>query len=206
VANLDDLVVPLRVHAPGASLSLLKQAYREAARKFFQETRAWRETVSVTSGANPATYTLGPDPANAEAFDAMLVKRNNDTLRKATRSQFKARYATGSTPVAFRVGAADTLFLAPEPASSIASELAVIAALRPTRAAAELDDEVVDHFEEALLDGARWKLLMMPESWGNSSKGEYYRKNFQDAIDRYRGTAADDHQVGVIRKTRYGGY
>lgn len=208
MADLDDIINPLRVYAQGASRFQLRQAYLEAARKFFQETTAWREEMSVASAPSDGTFTLSPIPGDVEAFEATGVWYKNTALIKATRAQFQGRYSNGSMPKAFRVGASNTLHVAPAPreGEEAHERLTVIAALRPVRHASVIDDEALKRFEEPLLDGARWKLLAMPDTWGNSSTAEYYRKLFQEAIAYHTGLAADDGQVGVIRRVQYGGY
>lgn len=206
MANLSDLILPLRAHAPGASTALLKQAYREAAFKFFMDTTAWRDEVdTITVGANNGIYTLTPAPTGAEFFDVTRVWNDKTKLVKKTRSQMKERYDNGTTPSAFRVGAANTVYIAPAPDTDISADLTIYGVLRMTRSADVLDDEAADRFDEPLLNGARWKLLLQPQPWRDASLAEYYRKLFQDSIDIEQALAADDGQRGVRRKAAYGG-
>lgn len=207
MASLDDLVLPLRAHATGASLGLLKQAYLEAARKFFHESTAWRDEIgSITVGSSNAAYTLAPTQTDAEVFDATRVWHKDNRLVKKSRTQIQTRYSKGNSPAVFRIGAPNSLHIAPGPDEDVSSDLVVHGALRPTRTADVLDDEAADRFDEALLNGARWKILLMPQPWRDVSMAEYYRKLFQDSLDREHALAADDGQVGVDRTMRYGGY
>lgn len=207
MADLVDLIGNLMLAASSCPEPLAVARYRDAARKFFFDTRAWREEVDLAPYSGTAEYLLIA-PSEAELFDLTSVLRNGEPLDKVARNQMRVRVREGvtGTPRWFRFEAG-RLYLAPDPGEDISGALSVIAAVRPTRTATALDDARADEFGEIIEDGAIARLLSTPgQPWTDYEGGGVFWKRFSDEINRWQGLAADDGQRGVPRRTKYGGY
>jgi len=207
VANLSDIVEAFYSYVGDAPDELLANMYRRAARTFFTATRAWREPVAATVGADTATYLLAA-PAGAEVIDFTQMEAGDTRLQKMTLEQTRARtYQVLGNPTAVRLGAINEVILMPDPGSDISATLTFRAVLRPTLAAQVIPDSESARFAEALEYGTLQNLLRLPgQDWTDLKLSLYYGELFQMEIDRHVSQGADGNMVGVHRTVRYGGY
>jgi len=78
-------------------------------------------------------------------------------------------------------------------------------ALKPTRAATEIDDEMFELYGDALLDGVLQRLLMMKNTeWYDPNLASYYQNEFERAIDEAHGVSNKANTSRVV-STGYGG-
>ncbi|HSG97299.1 MAG TPA: hypothetical protein VLA11_04855 [Woeseiaceae bacterium] len=208
MAQISDLVEPLFVYSGSAPDELLITKYRDAARRFFRDTRAWRfDVVTITQAVgDTSTYDLTV-PTDSEAFDFNSPVYDELPIPKMTREQTKARKfpATGS-PGAIRLGAMNQVILSPDPGADASALLSIRAVLRPTRTADTLDDDLADQFAEFIEYGALETLLRMPkEDWTDLTLSAYYRGLFIEGVDTTRARASTGMMAGTRGTVRYGG-
>ena len=59
--------------------------------------------------------------------------------------------------------------------------------------------ELISRWAEAIMDGARSRLLILPQEWQNPTLSEHYRRKFIDAQSYARSLAVSGHQSGSVR-------
>lgn len=115
--------------------------------------------------------------------------------------------ATADKPAAYFQPDTTSIRVVATPTQPIAGGLEIHAALKPTRAATDAPDWLVEDHFEALCDGARAELMAVPaKSWSQPQLALYYRSLFDAAVSRaradaLRGGTRDDEAVG--RTTAY---
>jgi hypothetical protein len=210
VAQLSDVVKSLYIYAATAPEALLIAAYRQAARKFFSETFAWKADVVLADGATPAEYVITP-PTGAEVFDFSRCGYGTaiEGLEKRTFEQMASENPSGARrdPCSARIGGVNQLLISPAPAASVLSKLALRGICRPTRTAPEIPDDLVAKYHDDCIElGAMEIVTRVPaQPWSDIKMSAAYRASFQEKIDEHRSKAADDGMVGVARTVRYGG-
>jgi len=60
-------------------------------------------------------------------------------------------------------------------------------------------DEVVSRWGEVIADGARWRLLMMPQKWQNAELASYYNRQYRLGVASARQLSALGHAHGGSR-------
>lgn len=204
IADLARRVLPL---ADGAPEPLAAQFYLDAARDFFTRTRAWVDQELFLVRTQPrAGYALfEADLRDAELFDTWRVSYDGQPLAKLTFEQMEQRLTANPGRPRYHRISAGNLIIAPAPGPG--GELRGAFCLRPTRGAYALDDRIADEFGEIIEHGTLARLLNVPhKDWTDREAVGYYRALFTEAVDDWRSRAADDGQVGVPRRVRYGGY
>ena len=177
----------------------------DTAREFCRDALAWRETYTLAVDPNALLVWL-PLPTDA-SIRAVTACRWNDTVLTPTSEEqvhrAPSRPVTG-TPEVYVQASGQELKLLPRPASGT---LIVRAVLQPTLSAQELPDRLVDDWSEALINGAKARLLMVRDKpWSNARLAAPLYQAFLADKARAKSMAAEGHQVGVPRTVRYGGY
>lgn len=204
--QLNEVVEPLYVFVPGAPEDLLIRAWRQAARRFFLETRAWQCDPVVTDGATFAEYTLTSPYDDSEVIDlSVKPKLSGIELAKRTFEQSMDRgYSEGNLPKAFRMGAPGTMVLLPAPTSSVLSQLTQVrGVLQPTRDAASIDDSVERYFEFIEFGALEYVFRVPNQPWSDLTQSNGYRALFQEEIDKKMHVS---DMKDVPRTVQYGGY
>lgn len=210
-----DLHVAVRnvaVQAPEAPEPVVVQLYLDAAREFFERTRAWTDDDVLmfrdeyASRDNAGAFQLEPGTGR-EVIDARFMRFDDRPLEKQTTVQIRRRADRTGSPRFYRIArGAGLLHIAPDPgddSDKISGEFVLL----PSRDAQQLDDELVATYGEAIELGALYRLLRQPhQDWTNYDAAKMFGTEFHEKVASWRRRATDDGMEGVVRKTRYGGY
>lgn len=198
----------ISIHAAEVPAAIAEAVLVEAAREFCRQTRAARaDHAPITTTPGTRGYTLTA-PANTELLDVISAKgTGSEPLIKTTprllqRDDIDWETASGA-PTHYWLEA-NTLNLWPTPtgAGPVAARMAVMPAL----AATVVPDELARHYETALRHGTLARLLGMPRKpWTDRGESKFHEAMFLNEIAMATHKAANEHQVGVVRKTGYGG-
>lgn len=208
MAAIQDLVEPIAALVTNAPEQAIIEAYRRAAREFCTKTRSYKLTLDpIAAAENQGVYTLNPG-TGVEVFDATQCKYGAHVfLEKRTREQMKwlLNGRTNAKPEYYRIAGVNVLVVqAAPPAAGENFELEALA--RPTRSATELDDELVAKHGDTIEEGALGYLLRQPrQAWTDYNASRIHLAFFLEEIDKQTALAADDGNVGVVRRVRYGG-
>lgn len=180
--RLDDMVDALVLEVPGCPRPLIRDMLRWAQRELCTEGNAWIfNDGPVVVGAN-TPYAEVETPSGAETLRLI-------DLRLPSGQALKPGYdyrQTGSNGVEFLRGRPDSITLLGS------------MACRPAHGQ-DMPAELLARWSDALMDGARYRLLIMPQPWRNPELAEMYRRQFLAAQSRARQLAREGYQSGTYR-------
>lgn len=158
-------------HAPGCPDIVAEHELLRAAQDFFTRTRLWRVDVpELTVGAGSGTLAVTA-PDQTELVRVESVAADGDVLPPATIEtlEFEGghdwRECTGA-PRLYTQIAPGTLIFFPTPTQDAVITLRL--ALKPSDGAPGIDDSVADRAREAVVAGAKGRLMLYPQApWAN---------------------------------------
>ena len=176
------LAQKLQLTAREATYFTLERVVLESAREFFRKSRAWRIDFSgaITAGSNAYAFT---QPTGSLVHDIIYAKlqtsnTNLSYLRDAGKAYVTPDWeVSGVNPKYVTLVDNDTFQILPTPSSDDVIEMKVVLTL--TRDAGEIDDAIVEEFEDTILDGALYRLYEIPnESWSNIQLSRLHHAKF----------------------------
>jgi len=180
--RLDDMVDALVLEVPGCPRPLIRDMLRWAQRELCTEGNAWIfNDGPVVVGAN-TPYAEVEVPSGAEALRLI-------DLRLPSGQTLKPGYdylQTGSNGVEFLRGRPDSITLLGS------------MACRPAHGQ-DMPAELLARWSGALMEGARYRLLLLPQPWQNPQLAELYRRQFLVAQSDARQLARQGYQSGTYR-------
>lgn len=60
-------------------------------------------------------------------------------------------------------------------------------------------DAILDRWGEAIEDGARYRLLLMPQPWRNAEMAQYYMRRYEDSVSEAKSSSRLGHARGHNR-------
>lgn len=179
--NINELTDSLVIEVPGCPLPTIRDMIRWAQRELCTQASIWIEKDGpVVTGAN-TPFAEVDEPSGAEA---LRIVRLFDSGRELMPG--KDYIQRGNNGVEF---------LGFKPSGiTLLGEIAC----RPAYGR-DMPSELLSRWAEALLDGARSRLLIMPQPWQNPELSEHYRRKFIDAQSYARSLAASGYQTGSVR-------
>jgi len=179
--KLSDLTDMLAMDVPGCPSATLRDALRWAQRELCNEGNVWivsDEPVVSGAGTDEAELEV---PAGAEAIRIIQLLLNGRALIPGRDYQ-----QTGANAIQFLRNAPHT------------DDLMGALACRPAYGQ-DMPVALLGRWAEALLDGARSRLLVQPKPWRDLALADFHRRKFIDAQADARALARDGFQAGSVR-------
>jgi hypothetical protein len=180
------------VYVPGAPAPVVDLALIRAAREFFDRTGAWKDWLEpVTTATAPTTGTNSYAFVLPTGYEIVRIERatnNGQDFDVAVHDQVPAdpvyfaneKAAVASKDlVSFRV-------LASLPAGQA---IQVQCKLRPTKTATGIPDHLFNHHCEAIAEGAKKILMLMPGAFFNPDLATVANGEFEAAIGKTQARA-----------------
>ncbi|SNY95569.1 hypothetical protein [Halomonas sp. hl-4] len=159
---LDDLIDNVALDVPDAPRATIRSALARASREFCTEADAWvTEEGPVIYGA-ATDYPLMVAPAG-EALRIVSLTMDGQTVTQGERFE--------------QVSPTEIVFHRTPSENVISGRLAC----RPKRGDMP-PNEVLSRWGEPIGDGARWRLLLMPQVWRDPELATYYERRFLAGI------------------------
>ncbi len=181
--SITTLVPLVSVQIPGPSDALIQQALSNAARKFCDETHAWRETLWPMRFRDGCTdYPLETDEDDVEIVRVVTVEYNS-----ATYAEDRYTIVEDEGDVIFRLATAPS-------SDDDTALLEITVALRPTLYAVRIPKNIRATYGPSIADGALSELFAMPQRpWTDLSQAALHARLFQqgtalEKIQRFAGT------------------
>lgn len=200
MANITALlggVTPLVVKAPAA---VITTAFIKAARRFYTETKVWRESVpNLVTVAGDPVVSLASVLTGSEAFDIESCKVGEATMVKTTPEKGLALPVMTSPGYVALTKINELTLFGPPSADDVAITLRAI--LRPSFDAAVFPGEQYDAYGDFLDYGTLTTLMRQPnQPWSDPEGAGLYEALFADAINSLRhagsaGTASAPNRV-----------
>lgn len=214
MAAVTALVPDVRAEIPDIPSFVAQRQILRATRIFCQETRAWRVDflMSVTTTVSTVVLT-SLLPANTELVDIISIKNvgGGAPLQPRTYSWLDTnltdwRSDTDRNAKYYVRDGNNTIRLVPTPATTVAALYDIRLAVKPLRTATAINDVLVSRYDESLIHGALGFLYRLPRKpWTDIKLAQYHEVMFLNSIPSARADAAEEFQVGVPRKVKYGG-
>ena len=191
----------LRIKAREAPGIMLERLVLESAREFFRGSRVWRQDFGGAITAGSDAYSL-TQPAGSLIHDiiyAKLVTSNTNLtyLRDASKAYLTPDWETSGVDTAYiTLIDNDTFQLLPVPQVADVIEMKMVLTL--DRTATDIDDAIVEEYEDVLLDGALYRLYEMPnESWTSIKLSQYHYARFMAGTAKAKLRVEESRTPGV---------
>lgn len=181
MALLSALYPDVLPYVPGCPDPMLDQEIRRAAIEFFRRSRAWMawlDPIVVSSAIQEYALIL---PANAQVFRIEAASLNG---REYPVSGLRALKADPSYDNAEQAAAVslDRLSVVLTQALSDGDRLQIRAALTLSKTALSLEDALFDQYSDAIVEGAKYRLMRVPGVLHKPQEAQEAQGNFEAAI------------------------
>lgn len=195
-------VPEIAIHVSECPSILIELAVRQAAIDFCHASRIYRTTVSdMDTVAGERDYGLVLPPDTTIVALEWLTLDGGDL--EVASSRLLSKSDVGTPTHGYATGA--LLHLSPTPLHSVVGVVSAEVSVKPTHAATELPDEVVNDYNQAIIDGALARLLRIPgKAWTDPNAAGDYFTLFEAAA--HRALAQHGKRGRITRTVRYGGY
>lgn len=196
--TFDDMLKYVLPHTPGCGSALAIEKLRLAAIEFFERTGAWEVTLTNTSVANQANYTLAGVPAGAMVHDLVSVRIATEFCEYPIRSEDDATDMIAAYDLERLAYTPDRAVVYLNPAPTVATKtIRTKVMLKPTLAATDIPDALANHHADVIGCGAVGLLHAMEgEPWAKASNKAAY---FNDRIQAIAHKAATGFTRGPLR-------
>ena len=193
MATWSDLFPDILVYVPGCPDPFLEQELRRSATEFFRDSRAWVEWLEpITAASSVREYDLDL-PVDSTVVSIERATSNGSPVEilsfiaqeknPATRENERPGIVTGDKV---------TITLTRNFSQGSAIELQV--SLTPSRTAQTLPNALMEQYADAIVAGARYRLMRTPGPLNNPQGAQIALNEYQQHLDRftfqaYRGNA-----------------
>jgi len=193
VATWADLYPDVLVYVPGCPDPFLAQELRRAATEFFQDSRAWVEWLDpIVSDGTQREYTLILPTDSA----VVGIERATSSGAPVEILSFKAQEKNPATFENERPGivTADRVSITLTRTFTAGAQIEVQACLAPSRASNTLPDALMEQYADAIVAGARYRLMRTPGPLNNPQGAQLALKEYEQHLGKftfqaYRGNA-----------------
>jgi hypothetical protein len=177
--TLDELVNQVILDVPEAPIMTIREQIKRMARELCQEADAWVvEGIVVVAAKSGYPQVLTPE--NGEVLRISALKDTDRPLK----ANFDFEQKRPDQITMLRDTKSDTL------TGRLACRPAV---------GADLPDALLNDHADAIADGARWRLLLMPQPWRNPEMATYYQTQYRSGTTDAKRLASFGHARGGVR-------
>lgn len=189
---------------PGCPRPTIQQYVRDAAIEVCERTLVWRyeqPLVRLTPGVYEYEYEA---PTDSEVVAVIHAAVNGSKISAMSQDEIHRVYpdwpstdtTVRSTPRFISQFDPDNFIIVPVPDSSIAYDIKMFLALRPTPDSTGMDKTAFDECEQLIMHGALQHLLVLPnKSWTDRDLATYHAKQYSYKTASRRAKAS----LGVAR-------
>lgn len=201
-----DIIAPVWQLCPSAPITMVVQAYIDAARKFCNQTRWLKATIAGATIVNTRSYSLGSDPYNEisgiQAIDITQSATDVHGLTERSSSQWDTTDAN-DVPIFYQYTPEGQFAVHPKPDAIYALSVGVI--LQPKRGSNSVDDSLIVSWDYALQQGALSYLLgMAGQPWMDKGEAQKQFVLFNASINSAAMSAAAGYNAGAEATNRVG--
>jgi hypothetical protein len=175
-----EMAETLSIELPSCPLATIRDMIRWAQRELCSEGNAWISRGEPVVAAADTDYAELEIPVGAEAIRIISLNSDGRVLRPGI------DYT--------QTGPNSIVFLSRPTSAMVYGELAC----RPS-AGLDMPPEILTRWSEALMDGARYRLFMLPQSWREPNLAEFFRRKFMDSQADCRSISRSGYQAGSVK-------
>lgn len=188
--NIDDLAHLARVELPAVMDSIIVQAIAATAADLCARARVWDELqdpVPLVDGVS--SYDCDAPSSDARVLAVLSVWTASAELVPITLARLAHvmpdwQTASGSLPLFFNVAREQgSITVYPRPANAQGALITLQARYAPKRTATTLPAFLADRYEDALLHGAKARLMLQVNvPWSHPAAGQMHQQAYEDAL------------------------
>jgi hypothetical protein len=189
-------------HCVGVDDPRALQALALSARELCQRTLVWQDVTqaNVVAGVSEYSVDLPAQTDVARVLSATVSGSGMNLTPTHLVTEPKALVGGGDlgrpTCAYFQTATSIDVKLYPPPSESEVGGLVIKAAYAPLISATAIDDEVFAQYQETILHGALYRLMVTPEkSYSSPTQAMYFRGEFERGMSR----ASRDGLTGRVR-------
>jgi len=179
-----DMTAKISMEIFGVPDFFIEGYLEDVAIEFFRRSTVWRVIVAVAVVTDTDVYTVTAPTGSAIDRVVSLLRDDEYVLTPSAYAPPELSLnanATKGSPQYYREQASSTIQLYPVPDDS--ATLFAECALSPARDYGEISDALYTAWGEAIRNGAKGRLLLIPGTeWVNPEKGSYYLELFEKAV------------------------
>jgi len=186
------------VEVPGVSNPLGEQAVRDAVIEFCDRSYVYHvDHPAIDALSAQGEYAWNPG-TGLKVVRPEVVWYEKKQLTPVTRDELAELYQywpdeTG-TPIYFVQEKLEKLILVPKPEAASTGAIIAKVSVKPSRAAADVDDAIYEKYLEDIAHGAKWRLFaMVKKPWADPNLASAHKQMFDDAIGRAKVAAFKGH-------------
>jgi hypothetical protein len=194
MANFNTLSSDVLIDVPSVPSFMIISAIRRATIELCEQAQVWEQSDDALVVAKNAHEQDLPLPSGADLIQVISIHRKGVELTPVPLGDMFTMQGAGDTgePTYYAVDTATSARLYPIPLAT--ESLACRLSLKPKATATAVSNEVTSRWRNALVNGAKHFLLLMPkQEWSDPERAMYYRKLF-------------DKEIAQAKLSRIGGY
>ncbi len=209
--SYESLVPDIASNLYGCPDFLIENSIRAAVIELCEKASVYQAQLDpVTTVSGLYEYDLEP-PTGTSVQKILWVTHQGKDLEPITSALLEQRIpkwrdsSSASIPAYFIKQSSTLFWVAPIPSVTAVSSTIIRAALKPTHTSTACDSDVMNDYRDAILNGALFRLLRIPNrDWTDLKGANTYGALFANAVveAERRARHAD---TGVSRKVNYGG-
>ena len=177
--TLDDMLNQVILDVPEAPIMTVREQIKRMARELCQEADAWViEGIVVVAAKSGYAQVLTPE--NGEVLRISALKDTDRDLK----ANFDFEQKRPNQITMLRDTKSDTL------TGRLACRPAV---------GADLPEALLNDHADTICNGARWRLLLMPQPWRDPEMATYYQTQYRSGTTDAKRLASFGHARGGIR-------
>jgi hypothetical protein len=207
----ETLVPEISPYLYGCPDFLIENNIRSAVIELCERASVYQaELDPITTVSGLYEYDFEP-PAGTAVQKILWVTHEGKDLEPISSALLEQRIpkwrssGNSSTPAYFVKQSSSLFWLAPTPPTTIPNSTIIRAVLKPTHTSSACDDDVMNDYRDAIVNGALFRLLRIPnKDWTDLKGANNYGMLFTSAIieAERRARQAD---TGIARTVNYGG-
>lgn len=193
----------------GCSDTLIVNSIRAAVVELCEKTNVYQaELDPLTTVANIYEYDLEA-PSGTAVQKVLWVSHQGKDLEPINTALLEQRIPKwreqNGVPEYFVQQSSSIVWLAPIPTATAAGSTIVRAVLKPTHTSTACDNDVMNDYRDAIVNGALFRLLRIPnKDWTDLAGAGIYGNLFNESLVTAE-RRARNADTGVSRKVNYGG-
>tara|TARA_B100000214_G_scaffold164024_1_gene117588 strand:+ start:981 stop:1667 length:687 start_codon:yes stop_codon:yes gene_type:complete len=201
-------IIPMVQNCPD---SLIESNIRSAVIELCEKAGVYQaELDPITTVSGIYEYDLEP-PTDTAVHKIMWVLYNGDALEPISTTLLEERKpkwreaSYHSTPEYYVKQSRSLFYLVPVPNETTANSTRLRVQLKPLHTSTSCNDDIMDDYREAIVNGTLFRLLRMPSrDWTDFQGADVYRSLYNVGLVEAE-RRAQQSDTGVARKVRYGG-
>ena len=209
--NYESLLPEIIPMVDGCPDTLIENTIRASAIEFCERSGVYQQELDpISTVANIYEYDLeAPSQTSVHkvlwvTFEGKDIEPISTGLLEQRKPKWRDTDHYGE-PEYYVQQSSSSIWLVPVPNVTTASSTVIRAQLKPTHTSTACDEQIMDEYRDAIINGTLFRLLRMPgRDWSDMGGAQLYGALFSEAtvLAERRARHADE---GVFRKVNYGG-